>query len=83
MDKAKAKQLYQVLGAQLRQKRNNAGFTQDDVAVAIGVDRRHYGRIEGGQRRISIVRLIEICEHLGVDPGELITNLIKGGHYED
>lgn len=83
MDRVKAKRVYQVLGAQLRQKRNNAGLTQDDVAVAIGVDRRHYGRIEGGQSRISIVRLIEVCEVLNIDPGPLVKHLSGVFSHED
>lgn len=77
MDKARAKKVHQILGAQLRQKRNNEGVTQDDVAVAIGVDRRHYGRIEAGQSRSSLVRLIEICEALNLEPGALIQHVVK------
>lgn len=76
MDRVRAKWIYQVLGAQLRQSRNNAGLTQDDVAVALGVDRRHYGRVESGQSRVSIARLIDICELLNVDPGPLVSRLI-------
>ncbi|MFK3641738.1 helix-turn-helix domain-containing protein [Pseudomonas protegens] len=77
MDRMRAKRIYELLGAQIRQSRNNAGMTQDDVAVAIGVDRRHYGRVESGQSRVSIVRLIEICEILKVDPGPLVTRLAE------
>lgn len=77
MDKAQARKIYQILGAQLRQKRNNEGMTQDDVAVGIGVDRRHYGRIEAGQSRLSIVRLIEICEILNTDPGVVVQHAAK------
>ncbi|QZI72797.1 helix-turn-helix domain-containing protein [Pseudomonas protegens] len=75
MDKVRAKRVYQVLGAQLRQCRNNAGVTQDDIATAIGVDRRHYGRLESGQKKVSIARLIEICEFLKIDPGQLVTKI--------
>jgi transcriptional regulator with XRE-family HTH domain len=76
MDRVRAKWIYQVLGAQLRQCRNSAGKSQDDVATAIGVDRRHYGRVESGQSRLSIARLIEICEYFKVDPGPLVTHLV-------
>ncbi|MDI4659573.1 MULTISPECIES: helix-turn-helix transcriptional regulator [Cobetia] len=74
MEKHKAKLLGQVLGSQLRQERNRAGLTQDDIAVAIGVDRRHYARIESGQKRISIIRLIEVCEALNIAPSDVISN---------
>ena len=78
MEKDRAKRIYQVLGAQLRQCRNNAGVTQDDIAAAIGVDRRHYGRVESGQKKLSIPRLVEICEFLKIDPGPLVSKVCLG-----
>lgn len=78
MDKGKAKRIYQAVGAQLRQWRNEKGLTQDDVAVNVGIDRRHYGRVESGQSRISLVRLLEVCSYLQVDPGPLVSRLVEG-----
>lgn len=83
MDKAKIKRVYQALGAQLRQHRNSAGKTQDDVAAELLVDRRHYGRIESGQSRISIIRLLEVCKYLEIDPGPLVTHLLGVFNHED
>lgn len=77
MDKKTEKKLYAMLGAHLRQERNSAGLAQDDVAVNVGFDRRHYGRIESGQKKVSITRLIEICCVLGIEPGLLVDRLAK------
>lgn len=82
MDVEQAKKLQGILGALLRQHRNSAGLTQDDVAVRIDVDRRHYGRIESGQSKVSIVRLIEICWALDIDPGLLVNYLAKECRHE-
>lgn len=82
MDVKKSKKLHAMLGAMLRQQRNNRGLTQDDVAVATGVDRRHYGRIESGQSKTSVTRLIEICKILDVDPGSLVSRLAEEYQHE-
>lgn len=77
MEKKMEKKLYGIIGAHLRQERNSAGLAQDDVAADIGFDRRHYGRIESGQKKVSITRLIEICHVLGIDPSVLVDRLAK------
>lgn len=83
MDTKKAKKVYDILGALLRQARNSAGLSQDDVAVSLNVDRRHYGRIESGQSKISVLRLIEVCQVFGIDPGHLVTRLSEACNYEN
>lgn len=83
MDTKKAKKAYNILGALLRQARNSAGLTQDDVAASLNVDRRHYGRIESGQSKISVVRLIEVCQVFGVDPGPIVTRTSEASNYEN
>lgn len=82
MDAKQVKKLQGILGALLRQHRNSSGLTQDDVAARIDVDRRHYGRIESGQSKVSIVRLIEICWVLDIDPGQLVKYLAKECRHE-
>lgn len=83
MDTKKAKKVYDILGALLRQARNSAGLTQDDVAASLNFDRRHYGRIESGQSKISVLRLIEVCQVFGIDPGQIVTRLSEAYNYEN
>lgn len=38
------------LGVTLRERRRDLGLTQDDLALAIGVNRKVVGQLEGGKR---------------------------------
>jgi len=75
MDQNETKNMYGILGALLRTKRNAAGITQDDLATDLDIDRRHIGRIESGQSKLSIVRLIDICKALNISAAEIIKQL--------
>jgi transcriptional regulator with XRE-family HTH domain len=67
--------LYSSLGAVIRQKRNNAGLTQEDLAVLVDVDRRHIGRIESGQKGPSVYFLTVLAKALNVMPHEFFLAL--------
>ena len=64
-----------ILGALLRQYRNRSGLTQDDLAAETGVDRRQIGCIEAGEHGVSVYRLLQLCEALGVEPSKVIESL--------
>ena len=69
---------YARLGSLLRSYRNNKGLTQEDVAIAIGlegIDRRQVGRMESGELGVSVHRLLELCKIIDADPSELINEL--------
>lgn len=63
------------LGTLIRQRRSAAGLSQVDVAAGLGMGRSHYTRIENGQKPISVIRLLEICNILGGGAAELIQQL--------
>ena len=73
----KTERVYALIGTLLRQRRNQAGLAQADVAEPVGISRAHLSRIESGTKRISIVRLLKICEVLGTDVGQLISEVKK------
>lgn len=77
MERSSVVRVYQILGAQLRQHRNKAGLAQEDVAVELGIDRRYYGRMESGQTKISVVRLLDICRIIQADPAVLVAHLAE------
>lgn len=52
----------------IRQAREDAGLTQDDVAKASGLTRPQITNIEAGRSRVTLHRLILICLCIGVTP---------------
>jgi transcriptional regulator with XRE-family HTH domain len=56
----------QALSAALRQARLEAGLRQADLAHLLGKRQSFVSDIESGQRRVDVVELRRICQHLGV-----------------
>jgi transcriptional regulator with XRE-family HTH domain len=60
------------IGAALRQYRVDQGWSQEDLAHATGIDRSHMGRIERGERNLTILNLIRIAAALKCPPSKLL-----------
>lgn len=58
----------------IRKLRENQQLTQDDMAERLGISKNGYGKIERGQSELSLKRLKQIAEILGVDMAELMNN---------
>ena len=59
------------IGKQIRQLRENLGFSQEAFAAEVGIDRSYMGGIERGERNISALNLVRIAKALDVEVGEL------------
>lgn len=59
------------LGARVRQLRKNAGYSQEDFALEIGLDRTYMGGVERGERNVAVLNLHKIAAGLGVAVGDL------------
>lgn len=59
------------LGQRIRELREQAGFYQDDFAAAASISRAFYGRIERGERNISMLTLLKIAVTLKLEVGEV------------
>lgn len=68
----KTQMLGATLGIVIKQLRNNRGLTQDDLGVAVEVDRKHIGRIENGEKIPSLILLIAIAEALKIKTSEIL-----------
>ena len=55
----------------LQKKRNDAGFSQEQLAEAVGVTRQTIGMIEAGKFNPSLQLCIGICRALGKTLDEL------------
>lgn len=60
------------LGAAIRALRRELGLSQEELAHRCTIDRSHMGRIERGERNLSILNLIRICDGLSVSPSEVL-----------
>jgi transcriptional regulator with XRE-family HTH domain len=60
------------LGARLRTLRESRAETQLDVAGAVGVHRTYLGRLEAGQKNITLGVLYGLADHFGVPAATLL-----------
>lgn len=57
------------LGVTLRERRRDLGLTQDDLALAIGVNRKVVGQLEGGKRGVRLEIALNAANALGLNIG--------------
>ena len=62
----------QQLGQAIRLRRKALGFSQEGFADACTLDRSHMGKIERGERNLSLLNLQKIAAALGVRSSELL-----------
>ena len=66
----------QILGTEIRQRRFAKGYSQESFADACGLDRTYVGGVERGERNLSFRNLLKIAEALGIQPAELLSQII-------
>jgi len=52
------------LGAAIRSARKERGLSQEALADASGIDRSHMGKIERGERNVSVLNVARVAEAL-------------------
>lgn len=62
----KVRQLSQQIGTQIRTARENAGLSQEALAVAAGMTRTNFARIEQGRTNVTLDSLVKIADGLGL-----------------
>jgi transcriptional regulator with XRE-family HTH domain len=60
------------IGQAIRSQRTALHLSQEALADAAGLDRSHMGRIERGQRNLSIRNFRRIADALQMRPSELL-----------
>jgi ribosome-binding protein aMBF1 (putative translation factor) len=63
-----ADQIKRDFGAKVRSVRKSKGLSQEDLALARGLDRTYIGGVERGERNISLVNIYRIAYALSVAP---------------
>lgn len=59
-------------GARIRQLRKKNGYTQEQIAQALNIDRSYYSRIESGNNGCSVDLFVHFSELFGVSLDYLI-----------
>lgn len=57
------------LGAAIRERRKELKLTQDDLALAIGVNRKVIGQLEGGKETVQLEIALNAARALGLNVG--------------
>ncbi|MGB1561760.1 MAG: helix-turn-helix domain-containing protein [Sinimarinibacterium flocculans] len=63
------------LGKRIRELRQERGYSQEDFANEIGLDRSYYGGIERGERNVAALNLILIAKKLKAEVGDLFPDI--------
>jgi transcriptional regulator with XRE-family HTH domain len=76
MPKANAEDRRKRLRKLMIAARKRAGLKQAEVAKRMGKPQPFMSRFETGERQLEVAEFIELSEILGVDPRELIGDLV-------
>ena len=62
------------LGQAVRARRKALGMSQEALADAAGLDRAHMGKIERGERNVTLLNLVKIATALNGLPSDLLSS---------
>lgn len=60
------------VGEAIRAARKERGLSQEALADAAGIDRSHMGKIERGERNVTLLNLLRVTRALGTQPSNLL-----------
>lgn len=63
------------LGAAIRERRVALGLSQEGFADAIKMHRAYYSKIERGERNLTLVTLLRVCDGLGIKPSQILRDV--------
>lgn len=64
--------LLKSLGIVIREHRQRRDLSQEALADAAGIDRSHMGKIERGERNVTLLNLAKIARALDAKPSVLL-----------
>jgi transcriptional regulator with XRE-family HTH domain len=68
---------HELVKAALIAQRKAKRMTQADVAEKLGKHQSYIAKIEGGERRIDVVELVDVAEIIDLDVGSLLKAMRK------
>ena len=61
------------IGANLKQARKDAGYTQKQVAEKFNMSQQQYSRFENGVFELNYSQILELCKLYNITPNELFS----------
>jgi transcriptional regulator with XRE-family HTH domain len=74
MDKAIYSVEQQALCRLLRERREQAGLRQIDVADRLGLPQSFVSKYESGERRLDLIELRQVCHAVGMSLGQFVAD---------
>ena len=62
------------LGQAIRTARSERGLSQESFADAAGLDRSHMGKVERGERNLSVLNLLRVANALDMTAANLLAS---------
>lgn len=59
-------------GSRVRARRNELGFSQEELGHRANLDRTYIGGVERGERNVSLLNIHAIAEALNTTPDQLL-----------
>lgn len=72
---------HELVKSALIEQRKAVGMSQTEVAAKLGRPQSYIAKIEGGERRIDIVELIDLAQVIGLDLEALMRRASKVSGY--
>lgn len=66
----------------IKKIRRNKGYSQQYMAMKMGVEQSTYNKLEGGKSSLRIIHLLEICKILEIDSGQIMNLTTKSDKSE-
>ncbi len=63
---------YEDIGSRIKKSRNDAGFSQAELAEMVSVNCEHISRVETGKKAVSLELLVKIANSLQVTADDLL-----------
>lgn len=63
---------YEILGKKIREYRTNLGYTQSELAEKISVEWSYLNRIESGEKKPSVTKIIALLNVFNISLNELL-----------
>ena len=64
-----------LFGYSVRKLRQNAGFSQEELAYKSGLHRTYIGSVERGERNLSLKTIYKLAEALDIKPETFFINI--------